>query len=513
MKKQRILYSYKIENLADVKTAEKKIGLLEGVISADVKDGVLVYEVTEWTDEYDVLTQSMSIIEELGGELIVGEDNVIMEDGDELSGGEVNDGTIDVKAVESDGNALNEVLYVRNESENYADSSESVGDDVNDNEDDSPSDKKKRLKTDVVSRIIELSLSVVLLILGLTVKGKEDAVIGIDSVFLIFGFAVTVYEVFYFAFISVIKKRFCDASIIVSLASLSMVLFGYMKQALIISLLFSVYKATKEYTFRYRELKLSEEGRSVNCLPEGENVRTIRIRTAACLLGVLLAVFSFFILIPKLKLTEYVVYFFSYAFALAIITECLNTDALKNAVVGAKSQSIDLRGEREINKLGSANAFEIDSSALINSDGELKDDAIGAMKELLFLGAKSLKTNFSGDEKESVKEQIDFVDKEFDGKKTVTVGKSFRDVNFGESANGVILYGEDAALIPKAFRLARRAKKTNGLSRAMSVIAVLPALCSAATLITGAFFLPLWLSVASFALLAVSQAVVTINLK
>ena len=67
--KEKLCYCYKVENISDEKSVLAEISKIDGVLSCQIVDGVLFYEISPLTSEYDILVASMNICESFGGEL------------------------------------------------------------------------------------------------------------------------------------------------------------------------------------------------------------------------------------------------------------------------------------------------------------------------------------------------------------------------------------------------------------------------------------------------------------
>ena len=132
-------------------------------------------------------------------------------------------------------------------------------------------------------------------------------------------------------------------------------------------------------------------------------------------------------------------------------------DCFKTALILSKINAISFDGAASLKKLGSANSFVFDADAL-TENGEIKPDSMGALKELLGLGARNVTTDFSACElDESVRKQIDFVDKSFDGERKVAVGNG-KDVSLSKDGSVAIGSGE-ISFVPLAYKTAKRAVK------------------------------------------------------
>lgn len=128
---------------------------------------------------------------------------------------------------------------------------------------------------------------------------------------------------------------------------------------------------------------------------------------------------------------------------------------VKGAAILLRSCSVDVRSLSDIKTLAKANSFVFDAAALTER-GEIKEDALGALKELLNGGARNITTDFSGSALDgAVAEKIDFVDKPFKGERKLTVG-SLKDVSLDDSGKICVKNGE-ISFVPLAYKIAKRA--------------------------------------------------------
>ncbi len=139
----------------------------------------------------------------------------------------------------------------------------------------------------------------------------------------------------------------------------------------------------------------------------------------------------------------------------------------KFAFISARINEIDYDNETLICELGLANSFEMGAGQL-TENGELKEDSIGAMKELLSLGVQNVTTNFEGVElKEEVKKQIDFVDKAFKGEKKF---KCYEKIAFSQEDGKISILNNEISFLPLAYKLAKKANKREKIIKILSVI-------------------------------------------
>ena len=184
--------------------------------SVDLEKMTLEYEIDEWSSEYDVFTQVMTIADAYGCEFDFdrdSEDNSSAEDysdKNEKSGGK------------------------DDEEETIEDDDDEEETDESGEPDGKPRKKKRKGLSERVQRIIELSLSVACFIASLFFKDIAQLI------FLAVSFAIAGYDVIYEAILKIIKKNFINEELIISLAFLGAILLGCPVEAVAAVLLYSV---------------------------------------------------------------------------------------------------------------------------------------------------------------------------------------------------------------------------------------------------------------------------------
>lgn len=531
--KGNFVYCYKVENLSDEKSVLSEISKLEGVKNCQVVDGVLFYELTEWCNEYDILVASIEICEKYGATLIVGDDNQVDSGEDETSDSLSQDLT-------EDDQGLEEVLS-DDDSDNVLDGEEENQDNrvigrsflqklkEEPKDDETLNEKRVKLKRDIITRAGELLLSIILFVVACFIPSNSQSVFTASSVLFIIAFAVSVYEIFYFMFIAFSEKKYFDSTITVMLGLVALVLFGALKYATIISMLYSLILSITQYTKRHREIILGElydvtlldENKSVEKANQvldgldGVFCKSDKIKKVFGYFSLIIIVFSFFTLIPALKLTNYSILIVGVGIILAVFSNDIVKDGIINATVNAKYCEIEYQNFNNINLIANANALEIDASVMM--DGEnLNENSIGAMKEFVSLGIKSLKTNFDVDVKEEIKEQIDFADKDFKGKKLLTIGGADKMISFDENAKNTKVSSGEMSSLPLAYKIAKRCKRIKTATKVLNCISTLFILLIGALPLlkkTILFDNLLYFVIGSVSLVVVSALLNIINLK
>lgn len=208
MEENKSVYALKKVNKPQSFCAEIKN--IKGVLDAtvDEENMTLEYSIDDWTSEYDVFTQIMTIAEAYGCEFDYDRD---------LSGG--------AKTEEDEQPAVE----LPEEEEIEEDEEESE----NDSEDEKPKKKRKGL-SERVQRIIELSVALVFFIAALFFKDTVQLII------LAVAFAVAGYDVLYEALLKIIKKNFINEELLLSLAFFGSIFLGKPVEGVAAVLLYSV---------------------------------------------------------------------------------------------------------------------------------------------------------------------------------------------------------------------------------------------------------------------------------
>lgn len=473
MKQQRLCYYYELENVADVKSLLQKVGQIQGVVYCTEENNVLMYELNEWADEYDVLTQTIAICQDLGGDLIIPADDTADDYGltesqtvaDDTQGGQTQTGDqaliADFDTTENAENAENgEIKKKKFAFQPVEEEFESLA------------IQRKKLKNDLIIRLGELAFALVLWVLGaFVIKADSASAFTPASLLMIVGFAVSVYELLYLMIEAVTKKCFYDSSVVMVLVLVLLVFFGGLKHATFYSILYSIYKSIVLCSKRHRELLLGElNDLSVNneeqayklakqqdAQLEEEFAKSNKFQKIVGYSTLIMVFLSLLALIPALNLMPFALLYLSVVAVIAIGAENPAKQAIINARVYANYCDVNFESVLGIKHIASANALEIDVSEMM-TDGSVKQDVIGAMKELKGAGVVSLHTNFNVDVSTEVKSQVDFAETQMKNKRVLQVGKD-KDVSFygGKYAT---LNDEQMYKIPQAYKMAKRAKNS-----------------------------------------------------
>ena len=249
-----VYYLSVIKNRA---AAEKEISNIKGVLSAsiDEEQKTLTFFIDDWTSEYDVFTKIVSICDAYGCEFDFGKEEKEKSDA-ESSLKEKEEKTDRPAKKDKDLKKSKKAEKVRadEESEDAEDLDED--DDEYDNdveyffEDDdykgeldedggesyeqSEGKKKKKKRSDIFERAIELGVAAILFIVGLFLKDRLQ--LGVMAC----AFAIAGYEVMYEAVVKIVKKQFISEQLLLSITFLCAVFLGYVTYAVAAVLLYAI---------------------------------------------------------------------------------------------------------------------------------------------------------------------------------------------------------------------------------------------------------------------------------
>lgn len=215
MEENKSVYALKKVNEPQAFCAEIKN--LKGVLDAkvDEENMTLEYRIDDWTSDYDVFTQIMTIADAYGCEFDFDRGGDGKADVDLSGGEEITSETAPELPEEED-------LEEDDEDEEASDA------------DGGKKRKKRKTLSERVQRIIELSVALVFFVAGLFF---EDTV---QLIFLTVAFAVAGYDVLYEALLKIIKKNFINEELILSLAFFGAILLGRSVEGVAAVLLYSV---------------------------------------------------------------------------------------------------------------------------------------------------------------------------------------------------------------------------------------------------------------------------------
>jgi len=213
MEENKSVYALKKVNEPEAFCSEIKA--IKGVkdASVDVDNMILEYVIDEWTSDYDVFTQVMTVAESYGCEFDFDRD---------LAAG--------TSADDSESEEEAEVAEKMPEEEYICDDED---DDEAQRADGKPVKKKKGL-SERNQRIIELSVAVIGFIVALFFKDV------VQLIMLAVAFAVAGYEVLYRAIVKITKKEIISEELVLSLSFFGAILLGKPVEAVAAVLLYSV---------------------------------------------------------------------------------------------------------------------------------------------------------------------------------------------------------------------------------------------------------------------------------
>lgn len=565
-------YGYKIKNVKDPEQLLKVVGGFKGVENAVIENDTLFYDAEDSYVEYSVMSAAFDECDRQGGSLIISEEQVFGKNIEIKAEGED-----DAQEIADDQVIDGDFIIEKKEIPDYVYESDRL------------ITEKKRIKSDTITRIAELSVSLILLIISLLIKSDETASFSFNSVLMILSFAISAYECLYNAIIDIVKKRWWSENIYIGLAYIAGALLGYVTEISVIALVFAAGKELE--TFRKETLRFKTEEtfytgsfsvaldggetKAISALEKGDTFlisqydvvpcdgvcltdglydcyktefkteKTVKAGESVAAGSVLLSekakitvekknADSFLSVAKKefeSKLKEYgktpsfLKWVMPAAFIIALVTTLVlaltsddgfafgiydyghigllitfcgcgyylirNVFAIsESAVVEARCASADFSNKNAFDLLGKANSFVFSAGALTENK-KIKEDAFGALTELINCGAKNVTTDFTDcDLPAEVAKKIDFVDRSPKKEKKISVGVN-KDLSLGDDGKINILNGQ-ISFVPYVYKIAKRAKNLRKLSVISCIIAYAAtiALCAIFGLKASLFVLP-----------------------
>lgn len=146
------------------------------------------------------------------------------------------------------------------------------------------------------------------------------------------------------------------------------------------------------------------------------------------------------------------------SFSLISLTVLRTNKIFKNLYTEGFSKGIDFNDLISTEKLGKANAMKVSAAALCDQTGaKLKEDSLGALKELNVLGIKKVSTDFDLELSNAVKKQIDFVEPTLKKENSVYFGNNSGDVAL--LGGNVNVFNGEISFVPLAYKMAKKAVK------------------------------------------------------
>ena len=233
-------YGYKIKNVKDPEQLLKVVGGFKGVENAVIENDTLFYDAEDSYVEYSVMSAAFDECDRQGGSLIISEEQVFGKNIEIKAEGED-----DAQEIADDQVIDGDFIIEKKEIPNYVYESDRL------------ITEKKRIKSETITRIAELSVSLILLIISLLIKSDETASFSFNSVLTILSFAISAYECLYNAIIDIVKKRWWSENIYIGLAYIAGALLGYVIEISVIALVFAAGKELE--TFRKETLRFKTE--------------------------------------------------------------------------------------------------------------------------------------------------------------------------------------------------------------------------------------------------------------
>ncbi|MGN0819131.1 MAG: hypothetical protein ACI4M6_01870 [Christensenellaceae bacterium] len=460
---------YSIKNTANAKAIRNDVTELAFVTSCKIKNGYIIVNVYDEAEEKSVFSNVKEIAQNYGAVVSRAEQASTSQNAKNVE-----------KSLNSTVKAeISEEISAENDRENSVDTQPVVDDKEEPAEEEKTlEERKKAFKKESVSRLCELSLSLILLIVGYFLPGSNSS-FGIKTAVYIIAFAISAYDVIYEIIKAVMKKRVISSSYVVVVLIASSVVFFGLSGGATVSFGYAFFIALKQFLTTKIQLEAEQvfqKGKAeeifANTLDMLKNNKLVKI---AYFISLVLAFGSFAFLFPQFR--EYNDAVVVASVSLILLTACeevyriiLCYKAVKLHIAGVEFKTL-----ASLEKLSEANAFELDASVL-TKEGVLRQDAIGAMKELVSLNVKSLKTNFDTELSEDVRKQIDFKEKDFKGKRVVAVGFG-KDVSFA-ACGDVTINNDDIKTLPYLFGAAKKLRRIKRLSVAVIAADVVLAVLS-----------------------------------
>lgn len=333
--------------------------------------------------------------------------------------------------------------------------------------------RSKKLFGSLIERCVELTVAFVIVLVGVFSKPNSQDSFNWKLFACLVSFAISAYEIFFYAFDCLTKKKFFDVSLPISIFIILLAVNLRDVECAVFSLIFGIVIMLINYSEDKVKLLIEEtvgdfdNGKEKNdqlvqkfekTIDEGIKKRS-KINLVISLICILLSFSPIFVNVEQFEKLN-LLYVLSSAFVVIVgLSASLTAIYKKIMTVKALTFGIDFTNYQNAKNLGESNEFVIDSDVLTENDN-LKDDTIGAIKELQFLGVKSIKTNFNCPLSENVKSQLEFSEYPLNVAKTVTVGKEGRDVNFSDKKSQAIdIMVDEMKYLPLAFRIAKQMLK------------------------------------------------------
>lgn len=458
---------YLIKNTANAKAIRSDICELAFVNSCKIKNGYIIVDAYDEAEEKSVFSNIREIALNYGA--VVSREDEAKTDEKAEKDEKLPDSTVNEQfsqEVSDENEPLKEAKAQTEEDKTVASELDKSN---SDKEEKTLNERKKSFKKETISRVCELSLSLIFLIVGYFLPGTNSS-FGIKTAVYIIAFAISCYDVIFEIIKAVMKKRIVSSSYVVAVLLISSVVFSGLSGGAVISLGYAFFLAVKQFFSTKIQLQAEEIFEKDKAEEVFNNVQKTfkdnRLTKIIYAVSLAIALGSFAFLIPALREYNDVIVVVSVSLILLSLGEEVLRFILGYKSIKLQIQGVEFKDFNVLKTLADANAFELDASVL-TENGELKQDAIGAMKELISLNAKSLKTNFDIELKGEVRKQIDFKEKNFNGKKTAFVGDG-KDISFTENGD-VTLNNNDIKSLPWLYRALKRLKTTNRLFVAVVV--------------------------------------------
>ena len=235
-------YVYKISGLTSNEAFLKKINGVKGISSASIKDDILTVTIESGFYEYDVLTDIFKVCDGFSVNLDFMEESV-------------DNGTIGGDFVENEGDLSKDLDEKPSPVSPRAEKTDRPSPSPSFEEVDLLEKEAKQFKSDLIFRIGEISLSIILFVVSLFLKGGSGG-FSLHTVILVLAFSIAGYDVVYGLYTDIKNKAPLNGNLTALLAAVSAVVLGHAAFGALFIILFSAARNFSAFADRYKELSI-----------------------------------------------------------------------------------------------------------------------------------------------------------------------------------------------------------------------------------------------------------------
>lgn len=235
-------YVYKISGLTSNEAFLKKINGVKGISSASIKDDILTVTIESGFYEYDVLTDIFKVCDGFSVNLDFMEESV-------------DNGTIGGDFVENEGDLSKDLDENPSPVSPRAEKTDQISPSPSFEEVDLLEKEAKQFKSDLIFRIGEVSLSIILFVVSLFLKGGSGG-FSLHTVILVLAFSIAGYDVVYGLYTDIKNKAPLNGNLTALLAAVSAVVLGHAAFGALFIILFSAARNFSAFADRYKELSI-----------------------------------------------------------------------------------------------------------------------------------------------------------------------------------------------------------------------------------------------------------------